>query len=231
MKKFTLVSLVAAAAFATTATFSASNVFAADDGNKNLTTNGDITLTKADGTTDTQYPYTDITLVKAANVDFGSQSISTSAKTYSLKDGKADNSSEIVNVVNPGVASGWAVTASASAFTDKTTGLTLKGAQLTLGFAAPTSPANTTDGKNQSAAPSATSAMISTDGTDTTGKTVFAAADANTGVGDWSTTVNPETTTLSVPAGNVAGTYHAEINWTLTNSVSAATSSDSSANE
>lgn len=227
MKKFTLVSLVAAAAFATTAAFSASNVFAADettpasdaatstnvkDGNKNLSTDGTITLTKGDGTSDKNYPYTDITLVKAANISFGSKAVSTSAATY-----KADgeNASNIVNVVNPGVASGWTVTAAASDFTDNTDSnnvLTLKGAQLTLGLTTP----KAADDKNQSKTPSVATAMITGEGA---GQTVFNAKDANTGVGDWSTTVDPETTTLSVPAGNVAGTYHADINWTLTNTV------------
>lgn len=219
MKKITLVSAVAAAAFAATAAFSATSVFADDtkgadttstkvsDGNATATTHGNITLTKADGT-DPDNPYTDITLVKGATIDFGSAPVSTGAHTYNATN--EDN----VTVVNPGVASGWSVTAKASDFTGASG--TLRGAELTLGLGA----ATTSEGDNQSEAPTTTNEG-NTKGVKITGAgaTVLNAADSLHGVGTWSAAVDKAVTSLSVPAGNVAGTYTAEITWTLANTV------------
>ncbi|WP_125710825.1 WxL domain-containing protein [Lacticaseibacillus porcinae] len=212
MKKFTLVSLVAAAAFATTAAFSASNVFADDTtpaATKTAQTKGTINLTANDGT-DANDPYKDITLVSASDISFGKQHISTAKATYN-----ADTATG-VNVVNPGVASGWTVSAKASDFTG-TTGATLKGAVLTLaldnGVAADTT--------NESTAPFGTADQNTKEnkGVAITNAAapVLTAADSTQGVGNWTAAINKGATTLAVPAGNVADEYTATIDWTLEN--------------
>ena len=69
-----------------------------------------------------------------------------------------------------------------------------------------------TEGENQSTAPTATAVT-----TNSSAQTIFSAADGNTGVGVWQSMPDKAATTLAVPAGNVAGSYTADLTWTLTN--------------
>lgn len=199
MKKFTLVSLVAAAAFATTAAFTANSVSA-----DTTTTDGTISFTAQkgdDGKTDK-----DVTLDAAPTVDFGSQTIDTSAQTYTTK-----SISSPITVTNPGINAGWTTTVAATDFTDGST--VLKGATLKL----VSTPATAKDTTNKSTAPSVQTVTVNNKA-----QTIMSAADGTQGVGTWNDTLNGSddaqtATSLYVPAGNVSGSYKATLTWTLTN--------------
>jgi hypothetical protein len=203
MKKISLLTVTAIAAMGLNIATLGSTVFAADGDTATTatptTTNGTINLTTQkgdDGKTDK-----DITLDSAPNIDFGEHNIDTSAQTYT-----AENIDTPIQVTNPGVNSGWTVTVAASEFKGDNSH-TLKGAVLTIGKGTVS-----TAEANQSTAPTAIAVT-----TNSSAQTIFSAADGNTGVGVWQSMPDKTTTTLAVPAGNVAGSYKADLTWTLTN--------------
>lgn len=208
MKKFTLVSLVAAAAFATTAAFTANSV-SADTVNNAPSTTGEIGLY---ATTDGKTPAEDgsnlkkITLDTAPSVNFGVNTLESAAKTYTTTTDKD------LQVTNPGFASDWSVTANASEFTT-TDGTVLTGAILSLNGATASISGDdaTTGDKNVSGV--ATPSDLKFDNTED--KNAFAASNG-TGVGV--NIAKYSDASLYVPAGNTQGKYDATITWTLTDS-------------
>lgn len=210
MKKITLVSAVAAAAFAATAAFSATSVFA-----------DDTTPTKTQSTTDAKINLTvdgkdglnGITLDKAPAIDFGNPNLEVSGKEYD-----ATSITDLLQVTNPGVDQGWTVQVASSAFkSDKNT---LKGAVLTF------DKGTVSNGEgNQSAV--ATPNSVSLSSTDSVKANILTAANGQAGVGVTTEKFAAADKTadtkgdvhLNVPAGNVAGNYTAHLTWTLTDSV------------
>lgn len=122
-----------------------------------------------------------------------------------------------VEVSNPGLASGWNVKVSNTAFlnSDATAtagdGAKLGGAVLSLP-AATSAAANT---GNPSGAPTATAVSLQGDGTD---QLVLSAA-ANAGLGVWDSTYAPSDINLAVPAGQEPGSYTSTVTWTLGDTV------------
>lgn len=216
MKKFTLVSLVAAAAFATTAAFTANSV-SADTVNNAPSTTGEIGLY---ATTDGKTPAEDgsnlkkITLDTAPSVNFGVNTLESAAKTYTTTAAKTytTTTDKDLQVTNPGFASDWSVTANASEFTT-TDGTVLTGAILSLNGATASISGDdaTTGDKNVSGV--ATPSDLKFDNTED--KTAFAASNG-TGVGV--NIAKYSDASLYVPAGNTQGKYDATITWTLTDS-------------
>lgn len=214
MKKITLVSAVAAAAFAATAAFSATSVFAADEPGDTGTTNESktTTSTKPSQATINLTPATDkdgnrlgVTLDAAPSIVFPEKTISNESKQYN--DGVASGP---ITVTNNGTDDAWSVSVKADSFVDGTK--TLKGAKLTL----PAGTAKAADPSNQSAAPSTQGASLDLKDGSASVDGIFAAV-SGAGVGTWDSTLAKST--LDVPAGNVAGNYSAALTWTLTDSV------------
>lgn len=201
MKKITLVSAVAAAAFAATAAFSATNVFAAD-GDQTTTAHIGLTTKNDDGSDQA------ITIDAAPGIEFGSQPISASGATYTAT-GFTDKG-DTLQVTNPGFDSGWTVYASASDFTTtpdadgKTK--TLKGAVLSLAAGEVAAP----NAHSDAATPTAITF-------NNKGQAVLSATDGTQGVGINKDTFTAKKATLDVPAGNTEGDYTANLTWTLTN--------------
>lgn len=206
MKKTILVSVVAAAAFAATAAFSANSVSAADTDTSKGTT-GTIGLTDAK---DTDGNNATVTLDSAPDISFGTQSVSTTAQTYYASAMKTP-----VQVTNPGINSGWTAQVSATAFNGDN-GTSLKGAELNL----VSTDATAADGSNESTAP--TTASVTKLGA--ANQTIMSAKDGSEGVGVWQDALSSDSTdptkgtNLYVPAGNVAGSYKAELTWTMVDS-------------
>lgn len=228
MKKFTLVSLVAAAAFATTAAFSASNVFAADTTKNDApTTTGTIGLNATtDGQPSNGSNDLPVELKSAPSVDFGNKTLNTAADSYT-----AETVSAPIEVLNPGIATPWTVSAEATEFTDSTTNTVLKGAVLTMS----NPDVSINNGKaTQSAAANAntltfpTTAAITAFSSAATVKDEATGETKTQGVGTNDATFSKENVKLDVPAGNVQGSYTSNITWTLTNSVATTTGTTSS---
>lgn len=207
MKKTILVSVVAAAAFAATAAFSANSV-SADTTATPTKTSGTIGLTDAqnpDGTGNAT-----ITLDSAPDISFGTQPVSTTAQTYYASAMKTP-----VQVTNPGINSGWTAQVSATEFNGDN-GTTLKGAKLNL----VSTEATAADGTNASTKPE----TFSVSELGSANKEIMSAADGTQGVGVWQDTLSSDSTdsakgtNLYVPAGNVAGSYKAELTWTMVDS-------------
>lgn len=216
MKKFTLVSLVAAAAFATTAAFSASNVFAADGDTTGTTPAATTDSTKSSAKielgdetgTDGKTPL-GVTLDATPSFDFGKQTISTTKQDYTISEQTAKGAAVTGNltVTNHGTAQAWYVSVQGSQFAT-TDGTILKGATLAV-------PAGeVTKGASDNLSDPANGTAISLDLSQgaASSSDVFSATAGN-GVGTWLDTFKDAT--LHVPAGNVSGTYTSSLTWTL----------------
>lgn len=146
-----------------------------------------------------------ITLDQAPDVDFGTQTISEKAATYTT------NLTTPIQVTNPGLQANYTVYATLGNFTagDRI----LKGAVLTFGTATPLAK----DSDNQSGVPTTLSNRKLY-----AGMTGFFSpmmiASPGSGIGVWQDVI--QSAQLTVPAGNVAGSYHADITWTMTNAPS-----------
>lgn len=140
-----------------------------------------------------------IELTKAPSIDFGSQEIKSDGGDYQSK-----TIDSALQVINHGVDQDWTVTLTAGEFTgDKGT---LTGA--TLSLAKGTAAAEAQDNKSGAAEAVAYTGNVA--------NTVFSAAKGN-GVGTWNDTFNGTDANLNVPAGNVAGSYTADLTWNLNN--------------
>lgn len=206
------------------------NVHAADD-TRTATTQASISL-KAGG---------NITLDSAPDYDFGSQTIDangTTEKTLNIR----DNPSEVLQVTNPGLASGWTVTVQLAPFILVGGTRQLKGATLDLsknsefagtgtGFensnhaaGVATTSNNTSDLGDPEQPNDVTRTVSHPANTRPLAKSwnIVAGGDAydmfeayaNQGVGIWQTAFDAG---LKIPAGNVEGSYKADLTWTLTN--------------
>jgi hypothetical protein len=197
MKK-TILMIATAAAAALSLSFVAGNkVSAATAGTQDSTAK--IELTKP---TDGQGNDLGLTLNSAPSYDFGPQKIDASGEeTYD-----ATTTTGNLSVTNPGLATGWSVSVAAGTFVGDN-GVNLKGAtiQLDAGKASGVVELPSTSAAKLSAADgTASQPVISADKN--------AAGDAYQGVG---TTIDDITAHLTVPAGNVAGTYTSQLTWTL----------------
>lgn len=148
-----------------------------------------------------------ITIKSAPSVTFGTVSSSADDVSY-LSTGFTNG----LQVSNPGEPTGWTVSLSDTPFTDGTTGgATLKGAGLSL-YDSETAPVAADDADNVSTLPTFT-AKTAVSGAPVT---ILNAA-AGAGVGSFTTTYGKNDATLSVPAGNVGGSYTSDLSWTLSN--------------
>lgn len=208
------------------------NVHAADD-TRTATTQASISL-KAGG---------NVTLDSAPDFDFPSTTIDAN-DTTTAKLSIAENKSNVLQVTNPGLASGWEVTAKLGQFTSTDGSRQLKGAILGLSTSSDFSGTGSLAGNSHSELGVATTKnnasvfgnptdTINTDSKTTEkiipnanatvhGMTLVAGgaedygfyALATQGVGIWQTAYDAA---LNIPAGNVEGTYKADLTWTLTN--------------
>mgnify|MGYP003365055085 CR=1 FL=1 len=137
--------------------------------------------------------------------DFGTVASSANDATYT-------SASEVGNleVLDPGNASGYTVTVADSPFT-ATGGGTLTGEKLDFNDSV-TNPTTAVDADNVSTIPVLTKSLNVTSAP----ATILSAA-AGSGVGDFKTTYAPTDATLSVPAGNIGGSYSSTLTWTLNN--------------
>lgn len=142
----------------------------------------------------------DITLDQVPGVNLGSHVNKNTTTTYN-----ADTIDGAIKVTNPGNDSGWSVQVNASDFADGSK--TLRGAKLT--FANGTTTAD--DEQNASKLPT------SPDVTLNTSNQTIVTADAEEGIGHFTTTHTQDNVSLLVPAGNSAGAYASTLTWTLTN--------------
>lgn len=139
-----------------------------------------------------------------SNIDFGTQTIGSSIKTYTAQ---KPNKSMLAQVSDlRGTGAGWTlqVNYDGKGFTDGDN--TLKGAKLTL----PTGEAATTADNIAVDQPAATYNVSVND----SAQTIMSAA-ANKGLGVWGDKMDPAAVHLEVPAGNLAGNYTATLVWTL----------------
>jgi hypothetical protein len=177
----------------------------------------------------------EMSLNSAPSYDFGSSTIQETDQNGM----KAVSGNDVpVMVTNPGYGSGWHVSVSLGTFKSSThAGIVLKGAQIVLtpsksfqgtavddGTVSVTAAdmanrhngiVTTTDNVTGSdpwseGLPTATSATLSQN---SAASTIFSAS-LNSGVGIWQTAYDA---TLNVPAGNVEGSYSANMTWTLEN--------------
>lgn len=145
-----------------------------------------------------------ISLDTAPNITFGKNVTPNSKSNGSYEAMTTDNP---IEVSNPGLASGWNVQLKNSAFTDST-GDTLSGAVLALS-SADVAAANT---GNPSAAPiSSSDSSLNGSGTNQ----IILAAAAKGGLGVWTSEYPLTDINLSVPAGQVGGTYSSTLTWQL----------------
>lgn len=152
------------------------------------TSNGHVELLEGSGTNGP------LSLDNVSNFEFGSQTISTTAETYTAT---ADLETVVTDLRGTGL--GWNLGAKITSF--KNTEHTLLGASFTL-------PIGTLSTTGNATAPVATETTLN----DST-QTVLDAAQ-NSGLGKWSQ--NYTNATLEVPSGNYIGDYSATIDWTLT---------------
>lgn len=146
-----------------------------------------------------------IKLTKAPDIHFAEQKITGSAQ----KALPADSIDAMLEVVNPGLISGWNVVVNASPFTSADGKQTLTGAQLSLANGSISSDTDVTDGVSQH--------DLTPLGTDDA--LIFDAA-ASKGIGTWDLTHDKSNATLDIPSGAVAGDYASTLTWTLVNAPS-----------
>lgn len=207
------------------------NVHAADTDTRTATTNASINL-KAGAA---------ITLDSAPDYDFGTQTIKANSDTEANLN-ISENKSNVLQVTNPGLASGWSVTLQLGQFQTADGSRQLKGATLDLSKNSDFAGAGALAGTSKHEAGVATTNNNASELGDpvpynkTTGVTSYVAngrplaqsfnfaaggdpvdmfmAFANQGVGIWQTAFDAN---LKIPAGNVEGSYKADLTWTLTN--------------
>jgi len=137
--------------------------------------------------------------------DFGTVASSANDITYTSASETGD-----LEVFNPGNASGYTVTVADSPFT-ATGGGTLTDEKLAFNDSV-TTPTAPVDTDNFSTPPVLTKTLSITSAPAT-----ILSAPAGTGVGDFKTTYSAKDATLSVPAGNIGGSYSSTLPWTLNN--------------
>ena len=155
-----------------------------------------------------------IQLLTVPNIDFGTVKSSANDVTY-----ESSTFSSGLEVANPGEPTGWNVVVSSPGFamgtpTDTPTtavGQTLLGAKLSIKDSVE-SPVHAVDADNVSVAPVFTSSIPIT-----TAPAPVLNAPADTGVGAFMASFNNSDASLSVPAGNIGGSYSAILDWTLSN--------------
>lgn len=207
MKKSIILSIAAAAAFATAA-FTANTVSAATDTAVVKNREAKITLDAGkndDGTSG-------IELVSAPTLDFGKVTIKADAATTKTTDGDAP-----VLVSNPGVAGTWTVNVALGDFNNGLKGATIKLADGT-----------TTDSGKNPIAFKGTTLGAGTDAQSTKSADVMGSTgdteNGFTGVGK--TSFDVKGAEISIPAGNVEGSYSAALTWTLSSDPASAASTD-----
>ncbi|MFC6261393.1 WxL domain-containing protein [Levilactobacillus fujinensis] len=182
------------------ATTDTSSTSASTTSSTSSSTTTQTTTTSAEFDTD---PNATISLDSAPNIGFG-KNVTPNGKTNgSYTAMTADNS---VEVSNPGLASGWNVQLKNTPFTNAA-GDTLGGAQLTLGTPE-VAAANT---GNPSTAPVGTNSPLNGNGT----SQIVLAAAAKGGLGVWNSEYSLGNINLTVPAGQVGGTYTSTLTWQL----------------
>lgn len=166
------------------------------------------TTTPASATT-TITPGT-ITIKSAPSIEFGTVNSSANDIKYT-----STNFSSGLQVANPGQATGWSVTVSGTPFTTgATNGTTLKGAVLDLADTE-TTPVTADDADNVSTLPTFTASTPIT-----SAPAIVLNAAAGQGVGAFTAKYGNNDASLSVPAGNIGGSYTSTLSWTLTNAPS-----------
>ncbi|APX73190.1 WxL domain-containing protein [Companilactobacillus allii] len=145
-----------------------------------------------------------LNLDSAPSIDFGSQAYTVGETKYASSAIGSD-----LHVTNPGFASGWSVTVSATPFTDSATSNTLKGTTLSLD-SSKAAPITADDSSNVSGLPSYVAPL-----TIGSSATEVESAGAGDGVGAYSTSYGAADASLNVPAGNLPGTYSSTLTWTL----------------
>jgi hypothetical protein len=146
-----------------------------------------------------------------SNIDFGTQTISSTNKTYTAQ---KPNKSVLAQITDlRGTGAGWVLQVNYDTDKSFTDGeKTLKGAVLNL----PAGEAATTADNVSSAQAPTTNAVSIND----SAQTIMTAA-TNQGLGVWGDKMDPTSVTLDVPAGNLAGNYTATLVWTLTDAPAA----------
>jgi len=136
--------------------------------------------------------------------EFGSHELSSGTQIYTLE----RNENPFVQVSDfRGTGQGWVLQVKASEFINDENKV-LKGAELSL-------PAGTVSpyGENQSIKPESKAVVLSNE----LAEIMVATQDG--GMGTWANEFDKESVTLTVPSGNYAGDYQAEITWTLTDAI------------
>lgn len=148
-------------------------------------------------------PNAAISLDSAPDIGFGSNIAPNSKSNGSYT---ASTLSAPLEVSNPGLASGWTVQLKNTPFTDAA-GDTLGGAELSLGNA---SVAAGNSG-NPSTAPTAATAPL----TGTGANQVVFSSPAKGGLGIWDSDYTLDDVNLTVPSGQLPGTYTSTLTWQL----------------
>ncbi|QMU08890.1 WxL domain-containing protein [Levilactobacillus suantsaii] len=148
-----------------------------------------------------------VSLTSAPNFGFGANPTPNGKDNVTYPALSADNP---VEVSNPGVPGGWNVQVKDSNFVTSD-GSVLGGAVLNLGAPDPEA-ANT---GNPSAAPVANAVSLNGNGTNE----VLLTAPAKGGLGVWDSDFSLGDVTLDVPAGQLAGSYSANLTWQLGDTV------------
>ncbi|MDT1957105.1 WxL domain-containing protein [Carnobacterium divergens] len=199
--------------------FATTTIANADEATKPVTSSADVTIEKGDDTkpTDPIEPPEepdkptgqtgDLTIDYVTSLDFGSFKLGDNgAKSVKLTANKEREQEPKVQVTDKrGSGKGWTLTV-AQTKVFKSAEHTLIGASLTL-------PAGTTSTSNATSdqAPTTKEVLVN----DAPNEVMTAAAEQ--GLGTWVDTFEKEATTLEIPSGNYAGTYQAELTWTLSN--------------
>ncbi|MQS53574.1 WxL domain-containing protein [Companilactobacillus mishanensis] len=148
-----------------------------------------------------------ITLNSAPDIDFGVLKIG-----KAISGQEATTVSDTVKVSNPGIDSGWSVLVQTGSFDGTATAggaATLKGVVLHF-----TPGTVTADSENAGDLPIGTKV-------DSNGEAQpILGAVAGTGIGDFTQKHETSDVTIDIPQGNVAGTYQANLTWTLSNAPS-----------
>ena len=153
-----------------------------------------------------------LTIDTISVLDFGSFELSGTTEIYSVSNKVEGIKTKKVQVTDRrGTGAGWTLKVKSSEFTDETdTKKILKGA--TLSF--PKGRMDKTEG-NTSAEPTKEDNVTLMTG-DAEVKTFMTAA-AGAGLGSWMNVMNSDEVKIEVPAGNLAGSYSATLEWSLAN--------------
>ncbi|CAJ1204319.1 WxL domain-containing protein [Companilactobacillus paralimentarius] len=146
-----------------------------------------------------------ITLSSAPSFQFGTVAASANDISYT-----STSTSGILDIADAGTGTGYTVTVAASPFT-ATGGAALKNAQLLLDNKE-TDPIKADDVDNVSTPPT----LVAKLSLSSSPVTVVSAADGS-GVGAYTGKYGSTDASLSVPAGNIGGSYSSTLTWTLAN--------------